>query len=103
MKAGRELDKQVHIHVMGGSFDPNSSYPWDDIKPYSTNREAAWLVVEKLEKDGIMLWHLGREDSMPNWRVSFGRQGKPDQRAEAETVPLAICMAALAHEVALLS
>lgn len=98
MKAGRELDKQVHIHVMGGTFDPNSSYPWDDIKPYSTNREAAWLVVEKLEKSGIMLWHLGREDSMPNWRARFGRNGQPDRDAEAETVALAICLAALPKE-----
>lgn len=99
MNAGRELDKLVYRHILGGVFDPNSSYPWDDIKAYSTNREHAWIVVEKLEKSGMILLHIGRDYKTTKWTVRFGRADDHEREASADTLPLAICLAALAAPV----
>lgn len=60
MEAGRELDKRVYVDFLGGAFDPSSSYPWDAIKPYSTQIAAAWEVwmeVLRLKPS----WALGNE------------------------------------------
>lgn len=114
LEAGRELDVLIADKVMGKGewstiggiyFGPpegkakahaEHTAEVNRIPHYSTDIAAAWKIVEKLERDGIMLWHIGREDSMPNWRAEFGRNHQPALgRAEGNTLPLTICRAAL--------
>ena len=106
MKAGRELDALVAEHVMGwvwGIDDDGFQYlvpaDWDEymvpaVPHYSTRIQDAWQVVEKtkllddfeLTKDGPMyqFGHYG-EYGFDEWTLY----------AEADTAPLAICLAAL--------
>ncbi len=102
---GRELDALVAEKVMGWSFCDGHGGYWSkgglsmgSVHAWSPSTDigAAWQVVEKLERDGILIWKLGREDHMPNWFVSMGRNHKPGVNAEEATAPIAICRAALA-------
>jgi len=119
LEAGEELDALVAENVMGWLRIPSelngqqkivvppdgNPHPMDWwwgrsvyglVPKYSTDIAAAWEVVERLERDGIFLWKLGREDHLPNWHVSMGRNHGPDIESEGPTAPLAICRAALA-------
>ena len=117
MKAGRELDVLVFQKVMGGGrvwsglevavekghpgyYYIPSGKPWKthsidakQVPLYSENISAAWKVVEKVAEIGIStnIEHYGGKSeiivTMPNCRG-----GKV---LEAETAPLAICLAAL--------
>lgn len=97
LQAGTELDALIAENVMGEK--PPFSYPvphnhaWQcsGPRPYSTDIAAAWHVWEKIgqptisrsnPRGQIMVWVT--EDYMG-----------PDQVAEADTAPLAICRAAL--------
>lgn len=121
LEAGRELDALIAERVMGiklgrcstteleitdgGMICPSCEYcdilctarEHDVVvRHYSQYIGTAWEVVEKLGADGIEFWHLGREDSCPNWRAEFGRNHQPTLGvAEASTPSLAICRAAL--------
>lgn len=92
VKAGRELDKRVSVEYLNEPFDPNASYPWDGIQPYSTNIVAAWQI-----------W-LGLIQKRPSWMLGIWG-GKPtvfrrrlefvDVVAQGGTFEEAICLAAL--------
>ena len=95
MNAGRELDALVAEKVMGWK-DPspvfglmedvegNANFPPD----YSTSIAAAWRVVEKWQGD------ITVDRRNEHFKVTFY---KPSYEYEvwAETLPLAICLAAL--------
>jgi len=125
MEAGRELDALVAEKVMGKKVRilSNSLFCWEydgeyenlyglaqPIPAYSTDISAAWQVVEKLcnwDVDDNMLILKGQgpdiEDKGPDredprdwqwWEAEInGTWGKVE--AQAETAPLAICLAAL--------
>lgn len=108
MKPGRELDALIAEKVMGRpteryagavvfSVDPNSIqgvYPLDYIVPhYSTDIAAAWEVVEK-----VYDWNFRLERfeglSKDYYGAQFFLNGEWHY-GEADTAPLAICLAAL--------
>jgi hypothetical protein len=69
---------------------------WENLRPYSTDIAAAWEVVEHLRRNGrfvqIDLFGYDGED----WRVCVSvDEPEKYEAAEAETAPLAICLAAL--------
>lgn len=97
MKAGRELDGLIAEKVMGlkvyGQFHETNRGVRIHVPRYSTNIEDAWLVVEKL-KDKVDIGFFN--DSLGNWNCKI--LDKSDwslTEIEAETAPLAICLAAL--------
>lgn len=119
MKASRELDRLVAEKVMGywicdELIHSPMSTPDCDIKkpghlarshckPYSPDISAAWEVVEKMKESylqvEIICWNLDK------YKVRIAKYGgsSPNVIAliehievEASTVPLAICLAALA-------
>jgi hypothetical protein len=124
MTGGRELDALVAERVMGLQVqrdqytagvkallgDKRSDDPWDyyigdtnDRLPhYSTDISAAWLVVERMRqthdfelgllakfKNGKDLWEAEFTDCATD-------EAYKSYLAEADTAPLAICLAALA-------
>lgn len=119
MKPGRELDALVAEKVMGipahetklffvraeSGVKPTHTMgglPFvaeerkesrTDIKPYSTDIAAAWTVVEKLQADSIVEVSGYKND----WDCLINTSGGeiPDFFGSAETVPHAICLAAL--------
>lgn len=122
MDAGRELDALVAEHVMGWKrvdvpkdydgqnagvtllpatpssigWDPKGAYAlWHFCPYYSTDIAAAWLVVEKLVNEGKVFIVKGdglRTGDYPlKWTVLCDNQ----PRTDANTAPLAICLAAL--------
>lgn len=114
MKAGRELDALIAEKVMGlpepdlkGHTivplpDSVRSEAWSKIPEYSTNIADAWLVVEKLkDKDlhfvfgTVVFDNLGGNRLTKNYGAFFGALGERIEQIEAETAPLAICLASL--------
>lgn len=120
MQAGRELDALIADRVMGlkrtvrikGTTNTTTIYsdnPYfdggvseDDMMKhyclplhYSTSIEAAWQVVEELVKRGKVFIVKGdglrTGDHNPRWTVLCDNQ----PRVDADTAPLAICLAAL--------
>lgn len=106
MKPGRELDALIAVNVMGEkpciiqsrrngtiTMHPGSvNFQGPDwhipAKPYSTSIEDAWEVVEKLRYNGK---HLDLSGAT-TWEARFTGMTEP---VEAESAPLAICLAAL--------
>lgn len=118
MKAGRELDAVVAEKVMGWKrvvvpkdydglnagvtllsptataieWAPKGAYQlWHFCPLYSTDIAAAWRVVEKLIEPTI-------ERHGSRWSVTCLREAPQDTRwieVDADTAPLAICLAAL--------
>lgn len=87
--------------------DPKRSgrLTWEQTPRYSTDIAAAWQVVEKwrAKGEGFQLDSLGftgvEGETDAAWRCSFMDAtdgGMEHYSAEAETAPLAICLAALA-------
>lgn len=75
----------VHVlyHFTGESCIPR----------YSTSIEAAWMVVEKMFKDGFGFnMFRDQNDAAPEWECEFWNRAVS---ATAPTAPLAICLAAL--------
>lgn len=103
LTAGRELDALVAERVMGasvlrhqGSDGHDAYFDWGDhtrgyAPAYSTDIAAAWAVVEHLKQlDLSLAWHNSQ------WVARFIKWGKVEHSiGEADTGPLAICLAAL--------
>lgn len=93
MPAGREMDVTIGYHVMD-VVGPPELYP-----EYSTDIEAAWKVVEWLDKRGLIQICNGDGDSWDARFLAYGIlqpfQPPKSSFASAETMPLAICRAAL--------
>jgi hypothetical protein len=119
----REIDERVHREVMGIQWDAkrcrvcgwplsfdrgtgcvvgDCSYRGefhgraDEAPSYSENLLLAWRVVEKLKADGIYLGIDNFGYDGEEWRVCVSLPDPEGYEAvEAETAPLAICLAAL--------
>lgn len=98
--AGRELDALVAEKVMG--LDSRDLVEWDDFPRYSIDMSSAWTVVEKLSHLRLIL----RSDTLSMTRqkvysVAFLDDSPMhedtliEREVISETVPLAICLAAL--------
>jgi hypothetical protein len=83
MPAGREMDVTIGYHVMD-LVAPPEIYP-----EYSTDIAAAWEVVEQMQKNGYC---FDADGNALRRRIRFG---VGQEIGEAETMPLAICRAAL--------
>lgn len=73
-------------------------YPTDypDLPAYSTDIAAAWEVVEKVGTGWLYLSLLQDSDKVAGyWRAAFHRLKETPQLVDADTAPLAICLAAL--------
>ena len=106
MEAGRELDALVAEKIMGlGQYHtPETHYEVIGCgagcsfcipPPYSTDIAAAWQVVEKLSMSGFWIIKSCRvsapgKDDWIEWDVMY-----QNQRAIADALPFAICLAAL--------
>ena len=115
-----DIDREVAEKVMG--WNPNEDGDWDTPDGHwcgyyehewhpSTSISDAWQVVEKLNKQGIVISLMdqhGYDEEKNNyrmWRVGFMDEKAHEQNKsreqvwfeveEADTAPLAICMAAL--------
>lgn len=88
----RELDALVAEKVMGygPKNDPCHAGEWSP----STSISAAWEVVENMKEDGDVFIEWWQDDL---WTVSNKPIGVRDNGVilEADTAPLAICLAAL--------
>lgn len=103
MPAGREMDALIAERVMDYKLidGPESLevgkmmyYTPDQIPAFSTNIGAAWLVAEKMNRDYFTLEIHSSVLSGAGVRF-WGPNSGPTYSATAETVPLAICRAAL--------
>ena len=120
LKAGRELDAQIAVEVMGSLItwpvsgmmkdtpppDPEQCIwrGWPDersrlkgenpeVPRYSTDIAAAWQVVAMLNSKGYV---LGLEaEARYAYAVFKANPPYPSPQTRAETVPHAICLAAL--------
>lgn len=63
--------------------------------PYSTDIAAAWLVVEKLQEQGVRMDILSDWHGHRTCRVARKSESLYDALGWSETAPLAICRAAL--------
>ena len=111
LEAGRVLDSIVAMQVMGWKQSPAGNYPWQLAPPeaesmapvklcpnYSTDIAAAWEVVEKVLEDdslGLSIYDTQLSFHRRDWIVHFIREKGMWAGSEAETLPLAICRAAL--------
>lgn len=99
MEAGRELDALIAKEVFGIEKplpgDAGILIPWEaQLKHYSTRIQDAWLVVEKLNQDNACNLRWYNPEGMTSvFSVAFGFGKKVG--AEGETMPHAICLAAL--------
>jgi len=98
LEAGRELDVLVLKNVFGNEYKHihNTDYyrEGDDyvlIPFYSTDIAAAWKVVEKF--DEYYIEH--NATNYPDAKIFVMLGDNIDNAIEAETLPLAICRAAL--------
>ena len=113
MKPGRSLDKEVHQEVFGVPLVESvcENLAWvDEPRPYtrkgkrsvhvphySTSIEAAWEVVEKLCEHGCTVfteYTADEEDGCALVDVD-PETGEEVLHAVADTIPHAICLAAL--------
>ena len=121
MEAGRELDALIAKKVFGCPVVYKDDRPWcgckdeehatwwheikHDLKWYSTDLEEAWEVVEKIKRDHAKDPYgddfFLRQDGA-KWVAGFGTDAPhenfgsdPDSEGTADTVPHAICLAAL--------
>ncbi len=104
LQAGRELDALVYVYVLGG--DPkfcffndrttrdcwHNPYGEDEDTFYSTNIALAWLVADKIPRFAIQ--------RNPDGSYTAGQKDEQhmlywEECADAPTVTLAICRAAL--------
>jgi hypothetical protein len=97
----REIDERVHAEVMGKMMN----CPLDQrgqvggcvhFPAYSTDITAAFIVARRMrdQRFWLQLQDMRRFD-VNEWEVEFSSAGR-DGWAKAETLPLAICRAALA-------
>lgn len=111
MKVGRELDALIAEKVMGlvehASYAGKNkvSLGWRKqgdisfidlrkLKDYSTNIKDAWEVVEKTGL--LIVYELHQESDSGKWLIGYGSDGCGfTTMFEADSAPLAICLAAL--------
>jgi len=119
VQAGKALDELIAEHVMGWT---KHTYPlegfteWKDaegywqkytLPAYSTEIQAAWLVVERMKAirwDVLVRWSEAPENgrNYHRWLCWVAVDLTTGYGADADTAPLAICLAALkavGHEV----
>lgn len=97
MEAGRELDALIAEKVMGFPLEIIRGAPYPECpRHYSTDIAAAWEVVEKDDGWGHD-WRVKRwvSSSKPYSCTAERTADGQNFYAEAETAPLAICLAAL--------
>ena len=114
LEAGYNLNYDVATKVMDWSVElivnpvGTNFEEWRDSQgwrygstppPFSTEIEWAWKVVEHMHGMGhhLMLWFDDVSGTHPQWGARFPRllTGRHETH-EADTAPLAICLAALA-------
>ena len=108
MKAGRELDALIAEKVMGWKVDRivehnNTTgdellhiFGPDKFPHYSTQIADAWLVVEKLGKDDWTYTIVGNSSyNRCDLRKWLSHNNWAHLYSDADTAPLAICLAAL--------
>lgn len=112
----RALDALIAQHVYGkevrtddlGPMCRGNNVPWYSTPPYSTDIALAIQVLEKVAKRGsenrreqyhVNIGYRVLGEPGGKWWCNFERsvyRGEPDTfHADAETLPLAICLAAL--------
>ncbi len=111
MKAGRKLDSLISEKIFGEKYPYNKMFkdyyrPWvedpiayEECPHYSTNIKSAWEVVEKLltmlPNQDFHVEHWADEENS-GWQVSSCYElGGWKDWVRAETLPHAICLAAL--------
>ena len=110
MNAGRDLDALVAEQVFGCKIKHDTGFNFVQQKRlptmycqsaghehvnfpmYSTSISAAWEVVEKMDQRKYT-WLMNPQGSTVH--CSFMDNGNPVGNAQADTAPLAICLAAL--------
>jgi hypothetical protein len=113
MKAGRDLDALVAEKVMGlepkqpdnvgyrrdtwvyaiNDYDDNGPVYVVDCPEFSEDTSAAWSVLERMRELG---WYASLETGRGQDKCTLTRLGGDSERlATGETLPLAICLAAL--------
>ncbi|MNT50308.1 hypothetical protein D3C72_1872220 [compost metagenome] len=112
LEAGEELDWLVLHHVFdwkrgvrafGEAPFRRGSEPFDALWPVSSDLANAWKVIDHAVAVGLAVTVQSASDASPGWRVTFRSSSGVEAEGYGETVPLAICMAALrAVEAALL-
>lgn len=112
MVAGREFDALIAEKVMGllgVHLDPFDGEPlyrkmpnplgWSFVPQYSTSIQDAWMVVEKLRvmlrKDFQITLYVSPDDEAHRYEVAITPKSGPATVEQGETMPLAICLAAL--------
>ena len=112
MNAGRELDARVATRVMGTEIPAWLEVPdgldtmtsLEIVPLYSTSIVAAWSIVDAMERRGYWcemrtpFMEPGGDDGY--WagftpHSTSGWNGRPDHWTQAESLPFAICLAAL--------
>lgn len=103
MMAGRELDAEIFCRVFGRERGPDGWFRhpgapgWptnpDDVPPYSTDLAAAWEIIQHF---GSVVQLVRYPDAI--WRCTLWNPRLRCWRREAQanTMPLAVCRAALA-------
>ena len=110
MNAGRELDALVAVKALGWEwidamemwYDTSDSHTMltsDELPEFSTDIAAAWHVVEHLDRTRNTWIDRLQKEGMEGWGLILasgtGYSVTHHQVHLAETVPLAICLAAL--------
>lgn len=97
LQAGKDMDAAVHVQVWG-EITCSHGIDCSDILPYSTDLESAWLIVEVLREIGFGVALYTEADG---WEIelisteALSASGYRGCYVQAETVPLAVCRAAL--------
>ena len=104
MKAGRETDAVVAEKIMGVQIPGWLEIPdglstmtsYEIVSPYSTNIGAAWQVVEVMHAKGFNVSITADHGWRTRWECCVMLPGgdRPNCK-DADTAPLAICLAAL--------
>lgn len=73
-------------------WDGKRTSTMEPVPSYSTDASAAWGVVERMVKDGwaCEIWNAGGDGDQGIWWCRFGVY-----KAEADTMPMAVSLAAL--------
>ena len=110
----RELDFAVAEHILGWKphlttkdelvYTHEPSRTWsvtgDHVPRSSTDPRRAIAVIDAMDERGwnCLIENVHKTDE-PRWSAHFLRSGIPSMTAHAETMPKAVCLAALrAHE-----
>lgn len=81
-------------HLSDGTHSGESLLLYGCVRPYSDEVEAAWEVVEWVRACSLAVRFQTRNDDHA-WTARFDRGPGPYWEAGAETMPLAVCRAAL--------